>query len=47
MKNKISLYLRVTIGILILFSIATMYYTKIVLKDYEIIANEEGPTLDE
>lgn len=47
MKNKISLYLRVATAILILFSVGMIYYTKIILTDYDILENPDGPTLEE
>ena len=47
MNTKISFFIRATTAILIVVSIAMMYYTKIVVKDYDILTNEDGPTLDE
>lgn len=47
MAKRFSLFLRITTAFLILFSIGVMYYTKIVLLDYEVIVNVDGPDLDE
>lgn len=47
MNGKISLYIRICIGMMILFSISMMFYSKIILKDYEIFENEDGPVLEE
>jgi len=47
MKSKISLYLKILIAISICFSIGITYYSKIILMDYDIIENDDGPILDE
>ena len=40
--------IRYLLFIMVLFSIAISYYTKIVIDDYEILGNEDGlPVLEE
>ena len=47
MEKRLSTLIKLILVFLILFSFSVVYYSKIVLKDYEIIANEDGPDLEE
>ncbi len=47
MSRGLSLTIRYFILAGILFSMATIYYSKVILLDYDIITNEEGPSLEE
>jgi hypothetical protein len=47
MKSRISLFIKLLIVLSICFSFGVTYYSKIILMDYDILENEDGPTLDE
>lgn len=47
MARKISIVIRYAILFGILFSIATVYYTKVILLDYDVITNVDGPNLED
>lgn len=47
MKIDKSIFLRILIAFLFVWSLASMYYSDVVLKDYEIITNPDGPDLEE
>lgn len=45
-SEKLSFIIRVITGILILLSVSIIFYSKMIVHDYEIIQNEDGPDLE-
>ncbi len=47
MNINFSYVIRGLIAAVIVVSILVTFYSKIILKDYEIIQNEDGPSMEE